>query len=225
MPQTNLYDGRTWLETLFRSVEEFIKTGIDNYIKNGSTPVGLWAYDVVMDFPTAAEPAEKLPFKKDDKPVTLIHLAIDEIQNVPLGMGDGTYAEAVVEGDDENAGEVYPEEAEGHEVNFDIGIWATDASGGSSSRLAAYQMLNSLLGGPSAQDFFHARTGGVEIRSFNGGRFLMETVNDLRLYRVVDSELVVRVFSRKIVIPQVLVDDIDQTQGLTVGDEIIVNWQ
>lgn len=213
--QTHLYDPYKWLPTLFRSMKEYIESGIDAAFKAGSTPVGLQAYEIIFDFPTARLEPRLLPFTNEDgKPITLIHLEIDNIDNQPLGFGTAEFAETLNPG---SPGEIVPEEAHGHEVRFDVGVWATDSSGGSTSRLDAYGALDSILSGPEAVTGCREATGGVLIRSFGGGRFLTEAVNDIRLYRVADMELVTHVFSSKlligssegeiVIVPELLIDE------------------
>jgi hypothetical protein len=213
-PQDAIYDPYNWLPSMFRTLKEYVLDGVDKSRKHFTENIGLQAYEIVFDFPAARLDPHKLPFTNENNDiVTLIHFEIDNIDNQPLGFGEGRFRETPYSA----TGTIVPEEAESHEVNFDVGIWATDSSGGSTSRLEAYGILDSLFSGPSAQSACQSLTGGVLIRSFGGGRFINDSVNDIRLYRVADVELVCHVYSSKLVvsetdseiilIPELLIDE------------------
>lgn len=219
MPQTFTYDPYSWLLSMFRSLKEYISVGINDAEKHFENSVGLQAFEILFDWPAARLEASKLPFRNGDgKPVTLIHFVIDSIDNQPLGFGSSEFSETYYP----QTGTIVPEEAESHEINFDVGVWATDESGGSSARLEAYRVLDSILSGPVAQNACQSATGGVEVRSFSGGRFLTETVNDIRIYRVADVELVARVFSSKLVVPS-WASEIVQIPELMIDETVIID--
>jgi hypothetical protein len=143
-----------------------------------------------MEFPGADIDAKTVPLKK-----TLIHFAIDAIESREVGMGDNVFNSNY----NATTHTVTPQSAMVNVVNFDIGIWASDESGGTTQRMRARQLLQNLFGiGAVAK--FRTRTdggnGGVEILRFSGGRFITEPVNDIRLYRMVDGQMDVRVYSR-----------------------------
>lgn len=214
------YNPTNWLPTLFRAIHDFVLDEINKWIEVDDVPSGLQAYEIVFDFPPAVDAADKIPFRNEQgKPVTLIHFAVDDIDNMPLGIGESIISETV----DEDEFTVVQQEAERHTINFDVGIWATDASGGSTSRLVAYQMLSRLFGTPSAREHFQTVTGGIDIISFRGGRFIQETINDIRIFRTIDSELIVRAYSHNDVLQQTLVGEVEQNSGLIIGDEIIID--
>lgn len=218
---TATYNEADWLPSLFRSLSDFVSIEINKWVKDGNNQnAGLEVYEISFDFPAAFDDPALVPLRNaDGRPVTLIHFVVDDIDNMPVGIGSNEIKETV----DEDTYIVTTQEAEAHVVNFDVGIWATDASGGSSSRLVAYQMLSRLFGPPSAREHFQSVTGGVEIMSFRGGRMIQETVNDIRVYRVIDCTLVARVYSANDVVPVTLVGEIDQDSGLIIGDTIIVD--
>jgi hypothetical protein len=198
-PQQYEYDARNWLPSMFRAMKEYILNGIAESEKHFTENIGLKAYEIVFDWPAARIVPDKLPFTDEDgNPVTLIHFEIDNIENRPLGFGSSQFSSTRYPA----TGTIVPEEAEAHEVNFDVGIWATDKSGGSTSRLEAYQALDTILNGPMAQNACESLTGGVLIRSFGGGRFINDAVNDIRLFRVADMELVCFVYSSKLVVSE-----------------------
>jgi hypothetical protein len=220
MTQTNVFDSEKWMTSLFRSLREYILEGIDGYVKSGATPIGLQVYDVVFDFPTAFEVPDKVPFRNEDgNPVTVIHLVVDSIENKPLGFGPGVFSEEIVGAPSYTVTQV---EGQGHEISWDVGVWASDASGGSTARLQVYEALTYLLDGPASQKACQSATEGVLIRSFSGGRFLTETLNDIRLYRVVDCELVTHVFSAKQLTPSTASDIVIDPE-LFIDETIIID--
>lgn len=219
--QTHVYDPRKWLPSMFRALSEYVSGGIDASTKHFDEDIGLRAYEILFDFPAARVDPRKLPFRNEQgEATTLFHLEIDNIDSQPLGFGDNQFTETIYAAN----GTVVPEEAHGHEVTFDVGVWATDESGGSSARLEAYGILDSIFSGPGAQNACQSLTGGVLIRSFSGGRFLTETVNDIRLYRVADVELVTHVYSSKLVQPAVI-PVIEIVPELIIDGVVIVDVQ
>ena len=195
-----------WLETLHRSIKDYVRNEIDNFILDDlDAPAGLQAYDVEMDWPESVDTARDIQLEK-----TLIHFVADDIDSTKLGFGEDLV----------NATEllqvaplpdlVQYHEARMHVVNYDVGIWASDKSGGSSSRLVAFQMLDRIFGGPQARRKFKTDTKGVQVIRFNGGTFITERVNDIRTFRVIDCELVVRVFSRVKIDDRIIVEEIVQ---------------
>lgn len=219
--QEFIYDPYKWLPSLFRSLKEYIEGGIDKSVKHFTDDIGLQVYEVIFDFPASRLAPDKLPFRNGDgNAVTLIHLVIDNIDNRPLGFGSGEFKESIYAG--QGGDYIVSEEAEAHEITFDVGIWASDESGGSSSRLDAYQALDSILSGPSAQEACESATGGIQIMSFAGARFFTEAVNDIRVYRVADIELVTFVYSSKLVLPSALYE-IVQNPEMMIDETVIVD--
>jgi hypothetical protein len=178
MAQT-LYDPEHWLETVVRGIKDYVTNNINTRI-----------YDVRMEFPAPALETEKVPLSR-----TVIHFEVDATPERPLGFGDnvGDWNYDPVLG-------VKPQYARVEEVNFDVGIWAWDASGGTTSRMKARQELANLFGGTNGMqrlaDATNNDDGKIEILSFSGGRFVSDTINDVRVYRMVDCSLDVRVYSR-----------------------------
>lgn len=204
MPLTYTYDPDNWLVSLQRTIKEFLQDALDE---------NLW--QIVMDFPES----DDLPHLLGEDKI-LVHLAVDDIENHKLGYGDDVIS--IVENPPEGpppapAGTVDESEGHMHIVNFDVGIWAYDKSGGVTLRLETYQMLTSLLHGARAYQTFKDETEGVEILRFNGGRWVTDRVGGTRVFRTVDSELVVRVYSRKLTVDAAsLIDEIVQEPGLTI---------
>jgi hypothetical protein len=215
MNNTYLYNPYKWLPSLQRSLQEYVMTGAKNSIVNGDDePVGDQVYQVEFDFPSPDHLARLMPLPK-----TLIHFVIDDIENPTLGFGDGVVNSIL----DAEGQTVIEEQTAAHVVNFDVGVWASDNSGGSTARLEAYQLLTDLFAGPRALGACREQTGGVEIRSFDGGRFVLDSINDVGVFRIVDTTLVVRVYSLNAPDPAVVVGEIVQDPELTVGDEILID--
>ena len=178
--ETYFYSPELWLETSVRALEEYLQRGFDESI-----------YEILLGYPPAGEIDRRMPFRR-----TLIHLEIDDIDDRILGFGDG----GIVDNYNPDTGTVQVQEANEHRIDLDIGAWADDASGGATARLRAYQILTTLLHGPLAtRSLFDATTngdGGLEIVEFNGGRFIVERVDDLPVYRIVNCTLTIRIYSR-----------------------------
>ncbi len=195
-----------WLETLHRAIKDYVKEEINQYLKDSADqPIGLQAYEVEMDWPAAVDTAKDIQLEK-----TLIHFVADDIESTKLGFG-----EDLVNATEELQDAPLPDlvqfhEARMHVVNYDVGVWASDKSGGATSRLRARQMLDSIFGGPEARRKFHEATKGIQIIRFNGGAFITERVNDVRTYRMIDCELVVRVFSRTKIADRIITEEIVQ---------------
>jgi hypothetical protein len=191
-----------------------VKEEINNAVTDDNDdPVGLDIYDVEMDWPTAADTARDIQLEK-----TLIHFVIDDINSTKLGFGEDTVNATEVLAVAPEPDIVKFQSARMHEINFDVGVWASDKSGGSTSRLVTYQMLDTLFGSTQARRRFQTATKGVQIIRFNGGTFITERVNDVRTFRIIDCELVVRVFSRHTVEDRVIVEEIVQDPDLVDFD-------
>src|SRR4029077_993749 len=69
-----------------------------------------------------------------------------------------------------------------HLINLDVGIWASDRSGGVTARSRAKQILQNCLGGARGieklRDFSDGDDGQLEIMSFTGGRFVPRPINE-----------------------------------------------
>lgn len=211
------FDPLQWVSSLQRSLKEYIEDEINNAVTDGAlptpNPIGLQAFDVILDFPVSAEGARSADFPK-----TIIHLEIDDIENRKLGFGTDIVQAEYVEGDVDTPATLVEKEAMGHIVNFDVGVWASDLSGGSSSRLLAYEILERIFGGNLAREKCATATGGVEILTFDGGRFVPDVINDIRVFRIVDCTLRVRVYSRKDSGDLIVADEITQDPHLTIDN-------
>jgi hypothetical protein len=144
----------------------------------------------------------QMPLRK-----TLIHFEIDD-QDDNLMMADPMLETYV--GTDQT---VQQQWAAMHHLNFDVGVWASDDSGGTTARLRAKQLLYRLFGYPSSitalREHSEGGDGCLEIIRFSGGMNVQDRVSDIRLYRMVNGQLEIRVFSRTPVSPEVTVPAIE----------------
>jgi hypothetical protein len=191
-----------WATSLFESLKEYVDDNIHE------------VYDVVMGYPDADSVASLMPLPK-----TMIHFEIDDPRQVPFGFGDNVVNRIYNEG----AGTVEEWEAHCHEVRIEVGVWASVESGGVSARLEARQDLDGLFNGPSARESLMTHTNGVELLAFTGGQFVTDRINDLPVFRIVDMELRVRVFSRTKKVPIPFIDEVDQSPGLVIDDNVTIN--
>jgi hypothetical protein len=151
-------------------------------------------YNIVMEFPGADIDAGEIPLNK-----TIIHFELDDVDSKPVGMGDGMFADNY----DPTAKTIKPQYASVHRLLWDVGIWASDASGGTTSRMRARQTLEFMFGRNGGgidrlREFSDNGDGVLEITDFTGGRFVLDTQESdgKALYRMVNCQLEIRVFSR-----------------------------
>lgn len=144
-------------------------------------------YEVVSTFPGTELIAERLPLGK-----TLIHFELDDPRFRYLGFGDNVVSYEY----DANIANVTPIEAQYYDFNFDLGIWASQESGGVTSRLNAFQALSNMFNGVLSYRTCFDQTD-IQIRSFSGGMFTEEQINDLPVWRAADMTLIVCAFGRK----------------------------
>lgn len=220
------YNPEQWLETLTRGLQEYAEEGFNNsVIDPGNNPVGSQIYDVIMEFPGTDEIMKRVPLKK-----TLIHFEIDDIEDRILGFS-GREETIVKSTYDAATATIVQQEGVEHRVNFDVGIWTSDRAGGKTQRLRAYQNLVRLFQGRLAYDDLRDATkrtdagqfdGCLEIHNFTGGRFWVESVNDVTLYRMLNCTLVIRCFSRTSPLrpPLPSIEEIFQDPELIIDDQL-----
>jgi len=202
------YDPEKWLETTVRCLKEYLEQEFQVAITDGQNSVGDFAYQIVAEFPGTDMDAGKIPLDR-----TVIHFEIDDIVSRIIGFGDNVFDYTY---DDVN-NTLTERTGETHRLVLDVGIWASDRSGGTTSRLRAKQILQSALGGARGivrfRDFTDGGDGPIDIIGFSGGRFILDKINDMTVYRMVECNLELRVFSRDPLAP-------DMT-GPTIEDIII----
>jgi len=196
------YDPDDWLTSTWRGLRSYMQTYIGTSI-----------YEFVLGYPSADDLLRQVPLKK-----TIIAFDIDDIANRPLGLGD-TVVDCKY---DEIAKTIEDHEAKEHVIMFSIGVWSSVESGGVTARLKAYQALDRLFAGRDANRRCLAHTSkGVDILSFTGGTFMPDKVGDVPVFRVVDAELRVRVFSRTRRLPVGFIETISLDEELRIdGVEI-----
>lgn len=185
------YDPESWLESAVRVLKEYLEQEFHQSLSNGGEFVGEDAYEIVAEFPGSDLDTRRMPMHR-----TVVHFEVDDIQSGVVGIGDNIFISTY----DETAQEVTGRTGEVHVLNIDVGIWASDASGGATARLRAKQILQNSLGGARGitrlRNFSDGGDGALEITGFSGGRFIMDRINDMQVFRMIESTLMIRVFSR-----------------------------
>ena len=191
-------DPDNWLPTFFRALKTYVESKFN-----------LDAYEIRFGFPNEVD---KLPLEK-----TIIHFEIDDIESIVIGMGDQQY-QAIY---DDIAVTITPYEIQCYQVLMDMGVWATANTGGSTARLVGSQTLLSALAGPFNFKWIRNHVG-VEILEIQGGSFVIEEVNDIEMYRVVDIAMRLRIFARNILVAQSYIESFTQDQNLDIDDIVII---
>jgi hypothetical protein len=195
-------DPDAWVITLFRALKNYVLTNTDEDI-----------YDIRFDFPNTVDLGEFMPLDK-----TVIHFEIDDIQNPPIGFGEN-----ILQVDrDEDTEQIVEHEAKQHRVEFDVGIWASTKSGGVTARLKAYQLLNDLFVGAQAYRNMLDITG-IEVRNFSGGNFIKEEISDIDVFRVMNMNLTVHIFSRRTKGPAPFIVEVLEDPSLTTSDGLEID--
>lgn len=191
------YDPENWLVTLTRSLSDYMKTLIDQDTT------------VEMSFPDTRSWAKPLPLEK-----SLIHFEQDGISNPVYGFGspgDDMYNDPL------NPTQVVHREAALHTVNFDVGVWVSTQGGGATKRTVLHQLLIDTFGTVAGRKALYDATDGITVTSFEGGRNLLDRIDDVPVWRAHDMTLVVRVVSRHVPAQYDLVTlNTDQNQELTI---------
>lgn len=184
------YDPEAWIESTIRVLKEYLEQEFQVSVDDGQDFVGLDAYEIIAEFPGTLLDARKMPMQR-----TIVHFEIDDIQSNIVGFGDNVFSSTL-----SLDGMLTGRTGEVHLINFDVGIWASDASGGTTARMRAKQILQSALGGARGitrlRDFSDNGDGMLEIMGFSGGRFMADRIGDMTVHRMSDSTLVIRVYSR-----------------------------
>lgn len=195
----------SWLLSCLRSLEDYLNDNLRADL-----------YDVQMSFPDTTLMSKTLPFTK-----TIIHFDIEDVTNTSLGVGDNAVDYTV----DETLDEITLSEASWRDLELDVGIWASADSGGVTSRMVALQDVSDLLHGPDAQERCFVTTSGVQIVSFEGGMFFVDSINDLPVWRVRNMTLALKVASKKTYEPLPLITGFDQSPGIYLEDTVIVPFE
>lgn len=207
---TVYFNPENWLVSTTRALEDYTLTKLGEILGRPAEDL----YEVIMQFPGTILDLrmKKMPLEK-----TVIHFELDDTQEGVLGFGEN-----IQQNNYDSALGNYPQEAGIRLLDFDVGIWASDRSGGTTSRMETRQLLSQLFSGAQAIQNLRAATdggdGGIEIQGFSGGRGATDTINDVIVYRQLDSTLSVRVFSRtpKPTVPVPTIEAISQSPTLTI---------
>lgn len=195
------YDPENWLVSTTRTLRAWVELHL-----NGDL------YDVIMEFPGAALDAKSVPLSK-----SLLHFEIDDMPAEPLGFGEGLEAENY----DAPSKSYNPQYANIRRINFDVGIWTFDRTGGTTARMKLMQDLEQIFG-PGAvnpfRNFSDAGDGVIDIIRFSGGRGTTDSINDVPVYRTINSELELRVVTRTKLLPEggPTIEEISQAPNLTI---------
>lgn len=203
------FDGEEdWLEGAIRALKGFL-----NEVLN----VGTASYEIITGFP----PDEIFGDRRMPLENVLIHVDIDDINNPIFGFGD-TVLLNESQYDFPTANEMTPVEAQQHVINYDIGIWATEKAGGDTARLRVYQRLTHSLSGTEAYKIFATKTG-TQIRNFYGGHFIVDTINDIKVWRVANVTLSVVLFNKRYASPVPYIQTITSDGAIHIDDTVIVD--
>jgi hypothetical protein len=188
---TVAYNPEKFLESTVRCLKAYLEHEFHVAVDDGENFVGEDVYEVVAEFPATDLELRKMPMQK-----TIIHFEIDDITSAMVGLGDNIFTSTY----DEATNTLVGRTGEVHTINLDVGIWASDASGGTTARLRAKQILQNCLGGAlgiiKLRNFTDGGDGMLELLSFSGGRFVLDKINDMTVYRMAECTLIIRVFSR-----------------------------
>lgn len=196
------FDPEKWALSMMRALKQYTLTGFSTA-----------SWELVMEFPNPGNLAKRLPLAKP-----LIHIEMEDPRSIPFGMGEN-WVNAIF---DEVETKVEYWEAHRHEVDWDVGIWTSAESGGTTTRAEARDILDDLFNGPVARDACMANTDGVEVLSITGGRNFVDVINDLPVYRMVDIVLSTRVFSRKKLPEQTFIETHDQETQVEIDGIVIL---
>jgi hypothetical protein len=189
--------------SFFRSLKDYLEDNLDTDI-----------YDLVMSYPSVDTLQKKMP-----EPQVIIHFDIADPNQVFFGLGENLVNNEY----QEPAGTVVEWEAHMHEITMDVGIWSSIPAGGPSGRMTAYEDLAKLFTGPHARDALMTATNGIELLHFAGGRNITDNIGDIDVFRMVDVELRLRVFSRTKLPAVPYIHSADQDPGLTIDDNVTID--
>ena len=164
-----------------------------------------------MEWPSTTDLGKMMPLSK-----TLIHFEIDSVTNMPIGFGE--QKDVTV---DPVSGITTEFECRRHDVNFDVGIWSSARSGGTTARLNAYQLLTEMFVGPSA--YFALKEIGIELMGFTGFACIREEIDDIEVFRAMDMTLMLRVYSQKALDDGQAIQTIIQDGVITIDDELLID--
>jgi hypothetical protein len=206
-----------YLTSTMRALEEYVKDGF------GLDGTDSDPYEISMNYPDVTEMAKtRMPLER-----TIIHFEIDDNRYVMTGMGDQVFDAhyEVVPGSDPIQETIIEHEGRCHEIDLDVGVWASAETGGPTSRMQAREVLDTLFSGSGAYRACHAATDGIEILSLRGGRNLIDLINDIPIFRTVDMTLRIRVYARFKKFPKPVVEEIGQAYEILIDENLTITGQ
>lgn len=215
MTQTNLFLPDTYLTSTMRALEEYVK---DGFALTGADDD---PYEISMHYPDVDAMAKtRLPMK-----TTIIHFEIEDNRHIVFGMGDNVFdahEEELPPPSDPGHFDLIEHEGRCHQIDLDVGIWASVESGGPTSRMQARETLDTLFAGTGAYRACHAATDGIEVVSFSGGLNLIDQINDIPIFRTVNLLLRVRVYARFKKFPVPVIEGIGQAYEILIDDNLSI---
>lgn len=197
------YDPDQWLVTLVRGLKDYIASKINSGLVN-----------VEMSYPDTSRWTKETPLDK-----TLIHMDIDNHLSRTVGMGHPGVETFTPSPDAGVSPATWRNDEAGEElVSFDMGIWASEESGGGTARLTYHQLLINLFNVAGAKEELRDATGGIWVVSFSGGQYTTDRINDLPVWRAHDMTLVTRVYSRRTGSEEVVPDTVTFDDEFTIAD-------
>lgn len=168
-------DPDNWVTTFFRAFKTYVTSNVDENL-----------YKLVFSYPDAKDIGEWMPLPK-----SLIHFEIDKPSSPIMGFG-----RSIVDSVTDDVNNIVTEySALKIMINMDVGVWTTAASGGITARLKAFQVLSDLFAGAYAYE--QLQPYGIEIKGFDGGTFIKETIDDIDVFRIAEITLMLQLFARR----------------------------
>lgn len=195
-----IYDPTDYVSSVSRVIRAYVK---DQLLGN---PVIDDVVDVEMSFPDTRSWTKASPL-----PRALVHFELDDDPPMVLGFGVPQTQ------DDQDDDTAIISEPGYHRLNFDVGIWTSPQSGGTTMRAKLRSALYAIFGPAGARRAFNTATQGLVVGSYGGGGDVLDRVNDLPIYRTAQIELIVVAFSKHVnAEPVSLITSYDQLEELYV---------
>lgn len=197
-----LYDPDNWLLSTMRALDDYVRDTL-------ADP----DVEIEMNFPDLATLEKKMPLDK-----ALVHFQLDDMDDPVLGFG--IPGKDVLDETDPANPRYKKHEAALHNLNFDVGVWVSAEMGGGTKQMLLVQRLKNMFSTATGKIRFNTVTQGLNIVSFDGGRNVLDRINDVPVWRTLDMTLIVRCVSRHIPATDVGVPlSILQDANLTITNE------
>lgn len=194
------YDPDAYLVSAGRSIHDYVRDQLLARADIGDV------VDVEMSYPDTRDWTKDSPLER-----SLVHFELDDDPAMILGFGVPQTL------DDQGDDTAIVSEPQVHHLNYDVGIWTSPQSGGTTKRAQLRQALRDIFGTATGRVAFNEATEGLQAIEFGGGSDVLDRVNSLPIYRTTGITLVVSVFSRLTQsTPVDLVTDAVQLQHLSI---------